>query len=157
MKKYQVRNFAETFGKSLPIAKVSNPTTRREIILLATSLAKPAKDIEEEISAVSAKLVEGHEEEIRKWSELTMKAKNCPDDKERKKLIKEQESCTEAIRIDKEFQEAQLTILNEDSPDFPVRKVSLDTLIEALLESGLLLPEANITGVAEQFAPIIKD
>ena len=157
MKKYQLQDYARIFGQEIPVAKIKDASVRKEIILLVSSLTKPAREIQEEIDSARAKLVEGHESEIQDWLHFTEKAKNCSDDTKRKELIAKAEACTEAIRISKEFAEAVNTIIAEDAPEFPLRKVSLDSIIEALMDAGKLNPEANIASIAAEFEPLIKD
>lgn len=54
MKKSQLKGFADLFGKQMPIGKIKDATTRKEIILLATPLRKYGKEIDEDIEAIRA-------------------------------------------------------------------------------------------------------
>lgn len=159
MKKAQVKSYADLFGKQLPIGKIKDTNTRKEIVLLAASLRKYGKEVDDDLEAIRARLVEGHEEEINKWAQATNKAKWSKDitDEERKALIKEAEGYKEAIRIDKEYGEATRALLNEDAPEMIIHKVELTTIVDALADSGILSSEAPLDAIATEFAAFIKE
>lgn len=54
MKKSQVKYYAGLFVNQLPLGKIKDAATRKEIILLATSLRKYGKEIDEDIEAIRA-------------------------------------------------------------------------------------------------------
>lgn len=158
MKKIQIKTCADLFGKQLPLGKIKDAATRKEIIFLATSLRKPAKEIDDDIEAIRTRLVEGHEEEVQKWQGLIDKivADKSLSDEERTKLQAEADSLTEAVRISKEFAEATNALLNEEM-EIPVHKVSLITIIDALTDGGILSPEAPLELIASSFEGIVKE
>lgn len=157
MKKSQIKAYADLFGKQLPLGKIQDSATRKEIILLATSLRKHGKEVEDDIESIRVKLVEGHEEDVQKWAELMRKSNNIElDAEERKKALKEAGKLTEVERINKEFTDAQAALLNEEI-DIPVHKVELETLLTALADAGLFSVNASVETAAQEFAPIIKE
>lgn len=158
MKKIQIKTCADLFGKQLPLGKIKDAATRKEIILLATSLRKAGKEVDDDIESIRARLTEGHEEEVKKWAELSNKIvdNKSLSDEERTKLQAEADSLTEAVRISKEFAEATNALLN-DEIEIPVHKVNLITIIDALTDGGILSPEAPLELIASSFEGIIKE
>lgn len=158
MKKSQIKAYADLFGKQMPIGKIKDAETRKEIILLATSLRKYGKEVDDDLEAIRARLIEGHEEEVQKWAQATNKAKWSTDitDEERKALIEEAEGYTEAVRINKEYAEATAALLNEEI-EVNVRKVSLATIVDALIDAGILSEGASLDAVASEFKDFINE
>lgn len=158
MKKSQVKYYADLFVNQLPLGKIKDAATRKEIILLATSIRKAGKEVDDDIESIRTRLTEGHEEEVKKWAELTNKIvdDNSLSDEERTKLQAEADSMTEAVRISKEFAEATNALQNEEV-EIPVHKVSLITIIDALTDGGILSPEAPLELIASSFEGIVKE
>lgn len=156
MKKIQIKTCADLFGKQLPLGKIKNAATRKEIILLATSLRKAGKEVDDDIESIRTRLTEGHEEEVNKWAELTNKVATDTtlSDKERKKLADEAAGYKEAVRINKEYGEAVNALFNEEI-SVPVHKVDIMVVVDALVDAGMLAPEASVDAVMKEFEGII--
>lgn len=156
MKKIQIKTCADLFGKQLPLGKIKNAATRKEIILLATSLRKAGKEVDDDIESIRTRLTEGHEEEVKKWAELTNKlaTDTTLSDKEKKKLADEAAGYKEAVRINKEYGEAVNALFNEEI-DVPVHKVDVMVIVDALADAGLLGPDASLVAVMKEFEGII--
>lgn len=156
MKKIELINFADFFGKRLPIGKIKDSETRREIVLLAASLTKAAKEIDSEVEAVRSRLVEGYEEDVKQYSNLLLKAQAAEtSEAERKSLIEQANAITEAVRINNEFREAASSIYSEDAPEVPIRKVDLTVLIDAFVDCDAI-KEQGVTAIQNEFKEIIK-
>lgn len=136
MKKIELKSMAEYFGAFLPASKIKNRETRLSVVMLYGSLAKPAKDVADEVETVRKSLVEGHDEELKKYSDLLQKAANKElTEDERKKAKKEAEGMKECVKIEKDFQEAANKIYNEEvNPD--LKKIPLELLYDALTDCG---------------------
>lgn len=145
MTKQELKFYADLFGRTLPIGKVKDIATRREIILLAASLSKPAREIEEELQEVQRKLTEGHEDEVGKWAELMAKGEKDEADK-----------LAEAVRINKEYGEAAGAILAE-GVDVPIRRIGLPSLIDALLDAEIIRSDASVEAIAREFKDFIEE
>lgn len=156
MKKIQIKTCADLFGKQLPLGKIKNAATRKEIILLATSLRKAGKEVDDDIESIRTRLTEGHEEEVKKWAEITNKlaTDTTLSDEDKKKLADEAAGYKEAVRISKEYGEAVNALFNEEI-DVPVHKVDVMVIVDALADAGLLGPEASVDAVMKEFEGII--
>ena len=104
MKKIELKSMAEYFGNFLPAGKIQNRDARLAVVMLYGSLAKPAKEIGDEVDAVRIALTKDHEEELQKYSTLIQKSfdQKLTED-ERKKAKEEAEAMTECVKIDKDF------------------------------------------------------
>lgn len=156
MKKIQIKTCADLFGKQLPLGKIKNAATRKEIILLATSLRKAGKEVDDDIESIRTRLTEGHEEEVKKWAELTNKlvTDTTLSDKEKKKLADEAAGYKEAVRINKEYGEAVNALFSEEI-SVPVHKVDIMVIVDALVDACMLTPEASVDAVMKEFEGII--
>lgn len=156
MKKIQIKTCADLFGKQLPLGKIKNAATRKEIILLATSLRKAGKEVDDDIESIRTRLTEGHEEEVKKWAELINKVATDTtlSDKEKKKLAEEAAGYKEAVRISEEYGEAVNALFNEEI-SVPVHKVDIMVVVDALVDAGMLAPEASVDAVMKEFEGII--
>jgi len=156
MKKIQIKTCADLFGKQLPLGKIKNAATRKEIILLATSLRKAGKEVDDDIESIRARLTEGHEEEVKKWADLTDKiaTDTTLSDEEKKKLADEAAGYKEAVRISEEYREAVNALFNEEI-SVPVHKVDIMVVVDALVDAGMLAPEASVDAVMKEFEGII--
>lgn len=156
MKKIQAKTLSEFFGKNFPIAKLNNPALRKEIILISISLRKYGKEIDDETEALRMKYVEGHEEEVEKWSKLIAEANAEKDEKKKAELFKKAEAMTEVAQINREYIEALNAMLGEEM-DCQVRKIDITDLIDALTEVQMLTDTASMESVIGEFEPILKD
>ena len=157
MKKIELKSMAEYFGNFLPAGKIQNRDARLAVVMLYGSLAKPAKEIGDEIEAVRAALTKDHEEELQKYSELLQKSTNNElSEDERKKAKKDAEAMTECVKIDKDFQEASQKIFDEET-EVPVKKISLELLFDALSDCGFprFDPNLSIAAVEGIFKGVI--
>ena len=156
MKKIQIKTCADLFGKQLPLGKIKNAATRKEIILLATSLRKAGKEVDDDIESIRTRLTEGHEEEVKKWAELIDKVATDTtlSDEEKKKLADEAAGYKEAVRISEEYGEAVNALFNEEI-SVPVHKVDIMVVVDALVDAGMLAPEASVDAVMKEFEGII--
>lgn len=157
MKKSQVKYYADLFVNQLPLGKIKDAATRKEIILLATSLRKAGKEVDDDIESIRIMLTEGHEEEVKKWAELVNKAADTTiSDKERKKFRDEAAEYKEAVRINEEYSAAVNALFNEEV-DIPVHKVDILVIVDALTGAGILSPEAPFELIASSFEGIVKE
>ena len=157
MKKLEIRMLAEFFGAQLPASKIKNREVCIDIVRLYGSLAKANKEIGEEMEDLRKNLVGDKEEELKKYSDLLQKANDEKlDEKERKKAKKEADAMTECVKIDQDFREAANKLFEEDS-DADIKKVSLETLYEALCDCGFsgFAQELPIAAVEANFANVI--
>ena len=144
MKKIELKSMAEYFGSFLPAGKIQNRDTRIAVVILYGSLAKPAKEVGDEVEAVRTALTKDHEEDLKKYSDLLQKA-NDPkiSEDERKKAKKKADSMTECVKIDKDFQEAAEKIYNEEIEP-SIKKIPLELLYDALTDCGFPRLEPNL-------------
>ena len=159
MKKIEARSLAEYFGARLLASKIKDREVRIAIVRLYGSLAKANKEIGEEQEDIRKPLVEGHDEEIKKYAELREKARNEKlDEKERKKATKEADAMTECVRIEKDYLGAVDKLLNEEC-DADIKKVPLEVLYEALSDCGFIgfENELPISAVEIFFKPVISN
>ena len=157
MKKIELKSMAEYFGNFIPAGKIQNRDARLAVVMLYGSLAKPAKEIGDEVEAVRVALTKDHEEELQKYSTLIQKSFNKElSEDERNKAKEEAEAMTECVKIDKDFQEATGKIYDEDI-DVPIKKISLELLFDALSDCGFprFDPNLSIAAVEEIFKVVL--
>lgn len=157
MKKIELHNLAEYFGKSLPAGKIKDREIRLAIIRLYGALSKADKVTASEIEAIRVKLTEGMEDEVAKYTGLIQKAAAAKGD-ELKALLDEANAMTECVQIDKDFQES-VARLYEEETEVELKKVSLAELYEALADCDFpnFTEDCPIGVVAEAFKLVIND
>ena len=157
MKKSEIKSHYEIFGKSLPVAKIKDANTRKEIILLATSLSSKANEIESQLQEILKRLSDGHEKELQEWSALMQKAKYDLNASEQEKVecLEKANKMTEAVRINDEYSKTVEELMNEDV-DINIHKVDIMVIFDALIDSGILADQNSIDVICNQFKDLIK-
>lgn len=160
MKKIDVRNYADYFGKSISVSKISDKETRFAIVRLYTSLSQAAKKIADEIEEMRKTLVGDKEEDAMKYVELIKRSENTElTQEERDKAVEEANSMEEIHRIDKDFQEMTSNYYSEDFDTSVIKKVPLEVLYEALVECNFpnfVNMDPSLSEIENIFAGIIE-
>ena len=157
MKKLELKSMAEYFGTYLPAGKIKNRETRISIVMLYGSLAKPAKEMAEEVEAVRKSLTEGKDEELKKYVELIKKSNDASLSEEERKAAKtEAEGMSDCVQIDKDFAEA-LSKINNEEVELSLKKIPLELLYDALTDCGFprFSPDMPIAAVQDVFKSVI--
>ena len=157
MKKLELKSLAEYFGQFLPAGKIKDRETRLAVVLLYGSLAKPAKEVADEIETIRRSLTEGKDEELKTYADLMRKAGDKKlTDAEREAVKAEANGMTDCVQIDKDFQEAVEKIHAEETePD--IKKIPLGLLYDALADCGFprFSPDMPISAVEAVFKDVI--
>jgi hypothetical protein len=158
MKKIELKNLAEYFGRRLPANRITERETRIAVVRLYGSLALAYKGVTDEIEEIRKGLVGDHEPDVRKWAQLEQKAKDeKATKKEREAAKKEADSMKECVRINNDYEQAVTALLSEDI-EVEVKKVPLEVLYEALCDCDFpnLDPSIPVGELAQMFAPVIE-
>ena len=158
MTKLELKSLAEYFGQFLPAGKIKDRETRLAVVLLYGSLAKPAKDVADEIETIRKTLTEGKDEELKKYAELMRKAGDKTlAEAEREAAKKEASGMADCVQIDKDFQEALAKVYGEAiEPD--IKRIPLGLLYDGLADCGFprFSPDMPISAVETIFKEVLQ-